>query len=189
MSEKASFKPEVQETLAALPEHAEPPKKGNHEVTKLNVNEARADVSETVQAETQLNPIEALNAAEKASAPVTPTILSRELKKVTQQRGIYSIQRKLPPAKRALSKVIHQPIVRVVSEAASKTVSRPSGLLGGGIVAFLGTSSYLYLARHVGFTYNYFVVILLMIGGFALGVILELLVNLATASRHSRNNS
>jgi hypothetical protein len=71
----------------------------------------------------------------------------------------------------------------VASEAAGRTVSRPSGLLGGGLVAFLGTTGYLYLARHIGFTYNYLVFLLLLAGGFILGVSLELLVHLATGSR------
>jgi hypothetical protein len=190
MSEKLAFKPEKQEVLPALPtaEQAEPLRIGEQDPLKA-LNNARETVSETVQAELQPNPIEALHAAEKASQPAAPTHVSRELKNITVKREIQHIQRKLSAPKRQLSKVIHQPAVRVVSEAAGKTVSRPSGLLGGGLVAFLGTTSYFYLAQHVGFTYNYFVVILLMVGGFALGVILELFVYMATASRRGNSNS
>jgi len=43
-------------------------------------------------------------------------------------------------------------------------------LLGGGILALLGTSSYLYLAKHIGFTYNYSVFLILFFGGFILGL-------------------
>ncbi len=187
MSEKLSAKPEKQEAVIALPEHAAPPRKHEKEVTKLNVNEVRASVSETVQAETQPNPIEALQAAEKASQPTAPTVIDRQLKQITKNRLLMNIQRKLPAPQRAFSKVIHQPVVRAISETAGKTVSRPSGLLGGGIVAFIGTTAYFYMAQHIGFTYNYLIVILLMVGGFALGLILELAVYIATASR--RNNS
>ena len=82
-----------------------------------------------------------------------------------------------------MSRVIHQPVVRVTSEAIGKTVSRPSGLLGGGLVALMGTSIYLYLANHLGFKYNYGVFLCLFVVGFGLGLVLELAVYLATASR------
>lgn len=59
-----------------------------------------------------------------------------------------------------MSKVIHQPVVRNVSEAAGKTVSRPSGLLGGSLMAFIGTSAYFYLAANQGFKY----IIMLFLG-------------------------
>ncbi|MEK7600181.1 MAG: hypothetical protein AAB462_04065 [Patescibacteria group bacterium] len=190
MSEKLAFKPEQQEVMAALPtaEQAEPLRKGEQDPVKA-LKQARETVSETAQAESQLNPIEALHAAEKSAQPATPTHVSRELGDITAKRELHNIQRQESAPKRQFSKVIHQPVIRAVSETAGKTVSRPSGLLGGGLVAFLGTTSYFYLAQHVGFTYNYFVVILLMIGGFALGIILELFVYMATASRRGNNNS
>ncbi len=87
---------------------------------------------------------------------------------------------------RTLSKVIHQPVVRAVSEPAGKTVSRPSGLLGGGLVAFLGTSAYLYLAKSTGMAYSYFVFIGLFVGGFVVGVALELLIH-ALSGRSKRS--
>lgn len=96
-----------------------------------------------------------------------------------------AIRRKLPTPQRALSQVIHQPVVRAVSEGAGRTVSRPSGLLGGGITAFTGTTLYLYLAHHIGFSYNYGVFVLLFAGGFILGLVIELLVNLVLSRRKS----
>ncbi|MEK7059678.1 MAG: hypothetical protein AAB971_02900 [Patescibacteria group bacterium] len=188
MAEKLSHQPESHEALAALPtaEQAEPLRTGEQDPAKA-LEKARSSVSETVEAENQPNPMDKLEADEKASQPVAPSIVDRQLKKITERRLIKDIQRKESAPQRALSKVIHQPIVRAVSETAGKTVSRPSGLLGGGLVAFLGTTGYFYLAQHIGFKYNYLVVIILMVAGFALGLILELLVNLATASR--RNNS
>jgi hypothetical protein len=79
---------------------------------------------------------------------------------------------------RGLSKLIHQPAVRAVSEVGAKTVSRPSGLLGGGLLAFLGSSTYLFMTKYIGFRYNYLVFLLLFVGGFVLGLVLELLVRL-----------
>ena len=184
MSEKLTFKPERPEALPALPtpEKAEPLRKGETDPVKALL-EARTTVAETTRSEAQPDPLEALRAAEEASQPVTPRQVNRELKQITLRRELQQIRRKLPAPQRILSKVIHQPAIRIASEAAGRTVSRPSGLLGGGLVAFLGTTGYLYLARHIGFTYNYLVFLLLLAGGFILGVSLELLVHLATGSR------
>lgn len=189
MSEKLNIRPESHESQPTLhtPErakHLKSPEINPAEVAK-DLKEARKHIAETARSEEENNPIEALQAAEKASRPATPTYVNRELKQITLRRELQHIQRKLPTPQRTLSKIVHQPVVRVVSEAAGKTVSRPSGLLGGGLMAFLGTTGYLYLARHVGFTYNYLIFLLLLVGGFLLGVGLELLVYLATASRHS----
>ncbi len=185
MSEKLKTSPEQRvEALPALPapEQAEKLRPGEKD-PRLALHEARETVAETVRVETGPNPLEALAAAEKASDPATPRQINRELKQITLRRELQSIRRQLSAPQRTLSRVIHQPAVRVVSEAAGNTVSRPSGLLGGGLVAFFGTSGYLYLAKHIGFTYNYFVFFLLLVGGFAVGLALEFMVYLATASR------
>ena len=170
------------EVMLPTAEQAEPPRPGEVDPIKT-LDEARATVAETNRSETQPNPLEALQATEKASQTMEPRQINRELKQITLRRELQQLRRKLPLPERTLSKVIHQPIVRAISEAASKTVSRPSGLLGGSLVAFLGTSAYLYLARHIGFTYNYLVFLLLLGGGFILGLVLELFVHLATSSR------
>lgn len=144
------------------------------------------DAREAIKHETeaQQNPLERLKAAEEAAQPVVNQDVNRELREITLRRELKHIRRKLPAPQRALSKVIHQPAVRVTSEFAGKTVSRPSGLLGGGVVALTGTTLYLYLANHIGFTYNYGVFLLLFVVGFAIGLVVELVVNLVFRSRH-----
>jgi len=74
-------------------------------------------------------------------------------------------------------------VVRITSEAASKTISRPSGLLGGGLMAFAGSLVYLYLAKHIGFRYNYLLFTLLFVGGFAVGLCLEVIIWLVSRQR------
>jgi hypothetical protein len=150
---------------------------------------ARADVAveHTTTAEKD-DPLQRLQESEKAAEPAQQTFVNADLKKVTLQREIQSIRRKLPVAQRALSKVIHQPVVRVVSEVTSKTATRPSGLLGGGFVAFLGSAIYLYMTKHVGFTYNYTIFLLLFLGGFVLGLALEIVIWTATAHHRSQKS-
>jgi hypothetical protein len=60
---------------------------------------------------------------------------------------------------------------------------RPSGLLGGGLLAFVGSLAYLVATKIYHFRYNYTMSLLLFVGGFCLGLILELAVHLLTVSR------
>jgi hypothetical protein len=190
MSERIKSSHEQHETqpVVAAAHEANPT---SHEQAETDpakaLHEARNSVHETAQADNQNQARQALQAAEKASQPATPRHVNRELKQVTLRRELQQIRRKLPAPARALSRVIHQPVVRAVSQAAGQTVSRPSGLLGGGLVAFIGTSSYLYLARHIGFRYNYLVFLVLLAGGFILGLALELAVYLSTRSRRGQD--
>lgn len=145
------------------------------------LQEARTSVE---QQAAEQNPIQAHEAAEEAASESQVGHVNRELKAITLRRELKQLQRQLPAPQRALSKVIHQPVVRAVSDAAGASVSRPSGLLGGGLVALLGSTSYLYLAKHVGFSYNYLVFLLLFVAGFGVGLVLELLV--WSLTRHRR---
>ena len=146
------------------------------------LEQARQTVEQNAVAD---NPMERLQASEKAQEPLQPLTINRELKSITLRRELQQVRRKLPAPQRVLSRVIHQPVVRAASEAAGKTISRPSGLLGGGFMAFLGTSAYLYFTKHIGVQYNYLVFALLFVGGFIIGLILEFIVWALTARHRS----
>lgn len=107
-----------------------------------------------------------------------PLYIDKTIKKLRMKQSLSQVQRELTPLERGLSKLIHQPAVKAASEASAKTITRPSGLLGGGVLAFLGSSGYLYLAKHIGFQYNYLVFTLLFVGGFFVGLLLEMAVRL-----------
>ena len=169
------------EHIKALPtpEQAEALRVGEPD-PQQRAQEALAAANEQAAEE---NPLHRLEAAETVAQEPQIGHVNRELKAITLRRELQQIRRKLPASQRALSQVIHQPAVRAISAAASNSVSRPSGLLGGGIVAFLGCTSYLYLAKHIGFSYNYFVFLLLFVAGFGVGLVLELAV-WAVTRRH-----
>lgn len=150
--------------------------------------EQARDIAHESADSAEKNPIEELEQAETAKEAAKYNYTSHELETSTGQLGLQRLRRHETKPERALSRIVHQPAVRVVSEAASKTVSRPSGLLGGGIVALLGTSGYLYLAKHTGFSYNYTVFLLLFVGGFLVGVALETLAWLLTGGSRSRRS-
>ncbi len=171
------------ERLLPTAEQAEPLRK-NEVDPRIQAAEARQEIALT--AEKAASPLDRLKAAEAADKPVQPLNINRELKAITLNRELRTIQRKLTTPQRALSKLVHQPLIRAISEAADSTISRPSGLLGGGLAAFLGTSAYLYLTKAHGYDYNYFISFALFAGGFIVGLGLEMLVHLLTSShRHS----
>lgn len=103
-------------------------------------------------------------------------VIDRNVKKKAYKKELHKVQSHLPKAQRSFSKFIHSGPVEAISEVGGKTVARPSGLLGGGLVAFLGTAALVLTSRHYGFTYNYFVFIALLIGGFFLGLVAEMIV-------------
>jgi translation elongation factor EF-G len=109
-------------------------------------------------------------------------LITFELKEIAYQRLLKRARRHLPTYSRAMSKIIHQPAVDAVSEIVSKTVGRPSGIIGGGLMALVGTSIYYYLAKHYGYSYNSFVFLLLMSVGFVLGWCAEVIFKLLKRS-------
>lgn len=100
----------------------------------------------------------------------------QSLKANAYDRTLHKVQKKMPATTRAFSKVVHNPVIENISDIGAKTVARPSGLLGGGLVAFLGSLVFVYYSKHYGFKYNFLLMIILFVTGYALGSALELLV-------------
>ena len=169
----------------AIAEHAEKIQQ-EEQAHAESLVEAREKVAELAKVEHEQLAKEQLEAHEDQPEN-RATIINNELKSVTFHRELKSIQNKLNPSERILSKAIHQPVIRVVSEAAGKTISRPSGLLGGGIMAFIGTSLYLFIAKHYGFEYNNTVFLVMFSAGFLLGLVLELVIHITGSSRKAHD--
>jgi hypothetical protein len=110
--------------------------------------------------------------------------ITRATKKAAYKKTLKHVQRQLPKREKAFSKVIHQPAVEKVSNVGAKTVARPSGLLAGGVCALLGSSIILYMAKHYGFRYNFFVFLLFLVGGFFVGLLIEMLWKGAQKATH-----
>lgn len=113
---------------------------------------------------------------ENQSASEEPAFINRTVKNSAYTKELRKIRTHLRKPEKSFSKVIHNKTVETISEVSSKTIARPSGLLGGGIAAFVGSMGLLWVSRHYGFTYNYFVFILFLVGGYLVGMILELFV-------------
>lgn len=100
----------------------------------------------------------------------------KKLKADAYRKTMNSVREKLSKPNQVFSKAIHNNTVEKISEVGGSTVARPSGILGGGIVALVGSAFLLYMAKQYGFEYNYLVFFLLFVGGFFIGMVGELLV-------------
>ena len=102
--------------------------------------------------------------------------IDQNLQNIQTKQLFNNIRHYLPILDKQLSKVIHQPVIEEVSDKTSKTIARSSGVLGGSILAFVGSLSYLIFVKYVGITYNYTWVFIFFIIGFIVGLAIELLI-------------
>lgn len=119
-------------------------------------------------------------AAPKTEATTPHIGIQRELKADAYRKTLAKVQTKLHPTERFFSQIVHRPAVESASNVAGSTIARPSGLLGGGIVALASSTAILYMSKHYGFRYNYLTFVGFFVGGFLLGITIEMLVRLVT---------
>lgn len=105
----------------------------------------------------------------------TSHLAGSHLKSHAARQTINSVQKQLSPPERTFSKFVHNPAVESISEAAGKTVARPTGLLWGGIFSVIGSLAVIIITRFYGYEYNYVIGLACFAGGFFIGLIIELL--------------
>ena len=158
---------------------AEPVRELAEENSESEPGKDHAELLDEIRLETEVQamPIEEITVGhiEKEEPEAAASLVSKDLRQMKYSRTLQSIRKDLSAPEKALSKIVHNPVVDAVSSAAEKTVARPSGLLFGGIFAFLGSSSFLYIAKHYGYEYNFLMFALFFAAGFGLGLILELI--------------
>ena len=116
--------------------------------------------------------------------------ITKRIKKQQYKQTLGEVQSQLPKAERRFSKVIHQPAIEAISEFSSKTIARPKPIIGGALIALVGSLSVLLIARHVGFSVPNSIFIILFVGGYLLAVIVELFIGGAKKllPKNRRNN-
>jgi flagellar biosynthesis GTPase FlhF len=166
------------DTLSEKPQKTPEKVQENTERTAEKIEQIRLTANEQAKSAEQILHESKHSSSEQEDEPA---IISHEIKQIAYQRLLKRTRRHLSPYSRTMSKVIHQPVVDAVSEGLSKTVGRPSGIIGGGLVALVGTSIYYYISHHYGYSYNSFIFLLLMLLGFVLGWIAEVFYKLIKA--------
>jgi hypothetical protein len=102
-----------------------------------------------------------------------PVFVSKQLKAMSYSRTMVRVRKKLSAPSRAFSKLVHSPVLEQPSELASKTIARPSSMLGGALCSLLGTVALYWVVNRYGYEYNYLAIIILFAGGWSLGLIIE----------------
>ena len=113
---------------------------------------------------------EAVHHGETAHSNHHPVLINKHIKEMSFSRSMTRARKKLSVPSRAFSKVIHVDAIDKSSEFIGKTVARPSSMLSGAFIAFIGTSALLWATRYYGYEYNYLLFILLFVGGAIIGV-------------------
>lgn len=183
MSEKLQHKAEhngetpreLKERIEALQHKAESEANKSKHEHRDNLEHIRSKVESTAQSKHEHK---AAHHQEKAEDE-RPAFVNKELKSIAYRRTLKRTQNKLPAPERAFSKLIHNPAIETISEVASKTVARPSGILLGGIFASIGSLIFVWVSKHYGYEYNYLLLILFFVGGFFVGLAVELGLKLA----------
>lgn len=138
---------------------------------KLETN-ARNKLQELPPGQSELNlPVD------DSSQGSQPQYVDRVIQAIALKTELSNIRQHLSFGQKLFSKTIHQPFIRTASELSAKSVARPSGLLGGGIFAFLGSLAYLLFAKYIGLSYNYLLAVLFFVFGFIVGVCIEFILS------------
>lgn len=118
---------------------------------------------------------ELLSRRDEKEPEVSTGLINHELKDMAYKRTLTRVQKDLSMPERAFSKLVHSPALEAASDLGAKTVARSSGLLAGGVFAFLGSSSFLWISKHYGYEYNFLIFLFFFVGGFFIGLLLELI--------------
>ncbi|MES2971886.1 MAG: hypothetical protein V4702_06215 [Patescibacteria group bacterium] len=149
---------------------AEQAEKARHEKSHENLEK----IAELARAEAQESHTVAPKEEESTRQNDNWIGAQSSLKSTAYKRTLEKTQQKLPKTARAFSRIVHNDTIEKISAVSAQTVARPSGILGGSIVAFLGSVFVLYFSKQYGFRYNYTMLFILFVGGFMLGATLEL---------------
>lgn len=112
---------------------------------------------------------------ERSNAPANRRhgVVSKKERQSSYKKHMKTLQAELPPAQRAFSKVIHNPVIEKTSEVVGATVARPNAVLAGAIVAFFAVLAVYLTAKHFGYVLSGFETIGAFIVGWVLGILYD----------------
>jgi hypothetical protein len=125
--------------------------------------------------------------SELADAVAVPDDTTRQQVYLDKKGALKSerqkIQANLSTGDKVFSKVIHNRAITAASDAAAATVARPTSLFWGGLFACLTSAMLYFTAKYIGFQYNYLVSFISFVGGYLVGLVVELLLRLVHGSK------
>ena len=100
-------------------------------------------------------------------------VVSKKERNTSYKHHMKQLQKELPPAQRAFSKVIHNPVVEKTSEVVGSTIARPNAILSGAFVAFVLVLGVYLVSKYYGYTLSGFESIGAFIVGWVLGLLYD----------------
>lgn len=184
--ERDAQKPETvgeasHETLAPQAEQGEKDRQPAEKITERTEEEAKAEIEAARPVESEIT--KQSLAATDQTQPTLPRVLSKAEVRQAMRTYLGQVRHHMNGIDKAFSEFIHNPGVDAMSELTGKTLIRPSGILLGGLATLAGSAWYLYATNHTGYHYNFVFAFLLFVGGFILGIFVEMLYKLFTKGR------
>jgi hypothetical protein len=100
--------------------------------------------------------------------------LRRQLKNASYKSSLSSVRKNLPKRKQRLfSGLIHAPGMDNSNDILARTIARPKSIIGGSIVAVVGTVASVYLSKYYEYSYNYLLLFLFFVLGYAVELVFE----------------
>lgn len=144
--------------------------KANHttEISKDTIESIKQSIEATAISKDQFN------VGEKETKQNYTYRATKQIKQNSYKHTLKQTQKHMSKPERAFSRAIHHPIVEKVSDIGAQTIARPSGLISGGLFAFICSLVVLLISKRSGFTYNYLFFITVFVGGYFCGLLVEL---------------
>ena len=149
---------------------------------KDDVNSAEREAVKLAERSTRLETQETVQPHEARR----DTLVSRQEKDHAFKSTMESVQQQLSPAERAFSKIIHNPVIESISNAASKTVARPNAILAGSITACIVVLAVYLIARQYGYALSGAETIFAFAFGWIVGIVYDFLKAMITGSKLSQ---
>lgn len=142
------------------------PEKHEH---KDNLDKIKTKIEEVATSKQEFN--RQRHIEDEKLKPDQHVLVDGQLRNSTLERSLQRIRRDLKPYQRPFSRFIHNSTVDSTSEALSKTIANPNGLLIGGLTSFIASLAVLVLCRYYGYEYNYLIGLVSFPAGFVLGLL------------------
>lgn len=97
----------------------------------------------------------------------------RSVKQQTYRATMRRVEAKLPAYQRTFSRFVNNANVDKISNVTARTVARPSGVLGSGVVAVVVMIAVTYYAHTLGFTVSSSVFVVALLIGWIIGLMCE----------------
>lgn len=186
MSEKLLVPPpEMKEKLLEAEAHPDTPEQARENAEKHEDNQTdRIQEIQSSLKELATSSQETKDATAAAGAqPAQQLYADKNTRAATVEKEFKTIRAHLSKREQALSKGIHNEAVQKVSAIGEKTIARPQALLWGGLFAALSSAALYLTAKYIGFQYNYLISIMCFIGGYVVGLIVELILRVVRPAK------